>query len=199
MPPRRLDGADDCMVVSVVVRERTECVGDEKLLSLTAPPVVIVVPALEGAVSELSVSGLVDTVGAADLVLLVGAGWPSLEAGRDSLLCDGETLLILRPDGGVWNDKCLFPLLGIGAAVFDLPELGYGLFLEMLSFLDFESGGCWLRLLAPLDVESEEEFFRFASRFIQLEKGLRRECLSRLILVSNKGYSIFIVVVTRHG
>ena len=89
------------MVVSVVVRERTECAGDEKVLSLATPPVVAVVPAFDGAISELTVSGFVDTVGAVDLLLMVGAGWPSLDAGRDSLLCDGDILLTLRPDGGV--------------------------------------------------------------------------------------------------
>lgn len=62
----------------------------------------------------------------------------------------------------------------------DLLELGYGLFFGVLSFLDFKGGGCWLRLLALLEDESDEEFLRFARRFIQLEKGLRRECLSRL-------------------
>ena len=96
-----MDGAEDWIVVRVVVRERTECAGEEKLLSLTAPPIVAAVPALDGAISEFTVSGFVDTVGAADLLLIVGAGWPSLEAGRDSLLWDGDMLLTLRPDGGV--------------------------------------------------------------------------------------------------
>ena len=75
--------------------------GEEKLLSLKAPPVVTAVPALDGAISEFNVSGFVDTVGAADLLLIVGAGWPSLEAGMDSLLWHGDKLLTLRPDGGV--------------------------------------------------------------------------------------------------
>ena len=71
------------------------------------------------------------------------------------------------------------PLFGIDASFLKLLELGYGLFFGVLSFLDFKGGGCWLRLLALLADESDEEFLRFARRFIQLEKGLRRECLSR--------------------
>ena len=68
--------------MSVVVRERSEGAGDENVLpspppwklELRAPPVVAIVPAFDTAPSELTVSGLVDTVGAADLVLIVGAG-----------------------------------------------------------------------------------------------------------------------------
>jgi len=95
---RRLEGAVDCMVVSVVVRDRTEGAGDENVLpspppaprELTPPPNVAVVPALEWAFSELTVSGLVAMVGAADLLLMVGGFCPSLEPGRDVLLCKGE-------------------------------------------------------------------------------------------------------------
>ena len=70
----------DWMVVSVVVRERTDGVGEENVLpspppfsfELMAPPVVAVVSAFEYPVSELTVSGLVDTVGAIDLLPIVG-------------------------------------------------------------------------------------------------------------------------------
>ncbi len=76
-----MDGAEDCMVVSVVVRDRTDGAGDENvlpsppplLLELSAPPAVAAVPAFEGAISELTVSGFVESVGAADLLLIVGA------------------------------------------------------------------------------------------------------------------------------
>ncbi len=81
MPTNRLDGAEDCMVVRVVVRDRTDGAGDENvlpsppplLLELSALPTVIAVPAFEVAISELTVSGFVESVGAADLLLIVGA------------------------------------------------------------------------------------------------------------------------------
>ena len=74
------EGAVDCMVVSVVVRERAEWFGEEKVLpsppsrqlELRAPPAVAVVPALECAASELMVSGMVLSVGAADLLSAIG-------------------------------------------------------------------------------------------------------------------------------
>lgn len=86
------------MVVRVVVKERTEGVGDEKVLpsppptplELKAPPAVIVVSAFENPASELIVSGSVDTVGAADLFPIVGAGWQSPESGSDVLLGERE-------------------------------------------------------------------------------------------------------------
>jgi hypothetical protein len=73
-----VDGAADCTVVKVVVNERTECAGDEKVLpspppcELNPPPPVAIVPALEYPASEIAVSPLVDTVGAVDLALVVG-------------------------------------------------------------------------------------------------------------------------------
>ena len=79
-PPRRLEGAVDCIVVKVVVRDLTDSDGEENVLpspppsplELIAPPSVTVVPAFEWAESE-TVSGLVDTVGAIDLLPIVGA------------------------------------------------------------------------------------------------------------------------------
>lgn len=73
------------MVVRVVVRERTDGAGDENVLpspplmplELTVAPNVAVVPALEVAVSELTVSALVARVGAVDLLLMVGGCCPS--------------------------------------------------------------------------------------------------------------------------
>jgi len=63
------------------VRERTEGAGEEKVLpsppvrplELNAPPAVTVVPVFElaVAVSELTVSLVVETVGAADFLLIV--------------------------------------------------------------------------------------------------------------------------------
>lgn len=97
------DGADDCIVVNVVVSDRTDGAGEENVLPspppfplvLRAPPAVPVVPALEGAVSELTVSGLVDSVGAADFVLIVGACCSSLDAGKEILLSECDALLTL--------------------------------------------------------------------------------------------------------
>lgn len=74
-----MEGAVDCIVVNVVVIDLTDGVGEENVLpsppptplELTAPPTVAVVPAFECAASEI-VSGLVDTVGAVDRLLVVG-------------------------------------------------------------------------------------------------------------------------------
>ena len=84
----RAEGAADCIVVSVVVRERTDGAGDEKVLpsppvlplELMAPPAVALEMAFDCAASECTVSVFVATVGAADLLLTVGGIWPSLEA-----------------------------------------------------------------------------------------------------------------------
>ena len=56
----RADGAADCMVVRVVVKERTDGAGEENVLpspppipvELRAPPAVALVPAFEGARSD---------------------------------------------------------------------------------------------------------------------------------------------------
>lgn len=74
-----------------------EGAGEEKVLpsppptpfELTAPPTVAVVPGVDWAASE-TVSWLVDTVGAIDLLPIVGACWPSFDTGIDVLLCEGE-------------------------------------------------------------------------------------------------------------
>ena len=86
------------MVVNVVVIDLTDGAGEENVLpsppptplELTAPPAVAVVPAFECAASEI-VSGLVDKVGAADWLPIVGGCCPSCDTGRDILLCVGET------------------------------------------------------------------------------------------------------------
>ena len=70
-------------------------------VELTVAPNVAVVPAFEVAVSELTVSAFVARVGAVDLLLMVGAWCPSWEPGKDTLLCEGDMLLTLRPEGGV--------------------------------------------------------------------------------------------------
>ena len=93
-----VDGAVDCIVVKVVVIERTDGAGEENVLpsppptplELIPPPSVAVVPALEGAASELIVSGFVDSVGAIDLLSMVGGFCPSFDTGSDTLLRVGE-------------------------------------------------------------------------------------------------------------
>ena len=72
-------GTAECMVVRVVVKDRTECAGDENVLSpwsvLIPPPIVADVPAAEGAPCEGAVSEggpSVDNAGAEDLLPMVG-------------------------------------------------------------------------------------------------------------------------------
>jgi len=99
-------------VVKVVVRDLTDGAGEENVLpsppptpfELTPPPTVTAVPAFEGAASE-TVSWVVDTVGAIDLLPIVGGCWPSFETGIETLLCEAELQLMLLPDGGVWNER----------------------------------------------------------------------------------------------
>lgn len=77
-PGIRFEGAADWIVVRVVVKERTEGAGEEKVLpsppplELKAPPAVALVPVFEWVVSEFTVSGFVESVGAVDLLLMVG-------------------------------------------------------------------------------------------------------------------------------
>ena len=47
-----------------------------------------------------------------------------------------------------------------------------------LVFLFFEEESGWFRLFVPPGAESDDGCLRLARRFIQLEKGRRRECLS---------------------
>lgn len=57
----------------------------------------------------------------------------------------------------------------------------YGLFLVsvvVFLFLDLDAVGAAICLLAPFELESDDEFFRLARRFIQLVNGRRRECRS---------------------
>jgi hypothetical protein len=65
-------GAVDWTVVNVVVKDRTDGAGDEKVLFLSPSVLaaVALVPAPEGAWSELVVSAVVANVGARDFV------WP---------------------------------------------------------------------------------------------------------------------------
>ena len=76
-----VDGAADCTVVKVVVKDRTEGAGEEKVLpspppcELKPPPAVAMVPVLEYAASEIAVSPLVEMVGALDFTPVAGVGF----------------------------------------------------------------------------------------------------------------------------
>jgi hypothetical protein len=76
-----VEGAVECTVVRVVVMDRIEGAGDEKVLPSPPPWVlnpsvpVVNVPALEYAASENAASPLVEIVGAADFALVRGAGF----------------------------------------------------------------------------------------------------------------------------
>jgi len=82
-------GAAECIVVRVVVSDRTEGAGEENVLSfprpeLTPPPTVALVAspddgACEGAASECGWSCSVDMVAASDLLPIVGGGNPSTD------------------------------------------------------------------------------------------------------------------------
>jgi hypothetical protein len=78
---RIFEGALDCIVVRVVVREWSEPCGEEKVL----PPLLkLVMPVSALDLVECTVSGFVATVGAVDLLLLAGA-WrcPAVHSSTD--------------------------------------------------------------------------------------------------------------------
>jgi hypothetical protein len=126
-----VEGAVDCMVVRVVVRERSDGAGDENVLP--PPAVTPVRPSDDPALDDLVVvSGLVERVGAADLLLKGGALWLSADGGGDSLPPTEERLPV-RPDGGAETKWCTF-LWPPGWT----HEPGYGL-LRTLAFLDLEA------------------------------------------------------------
>ncbi len=64
------DGAVDCMVVKVVVRECSDPLGDENVLP---PAAKLLMPVSAFERPECTVSGNVATVGAVDLLLLASA------------------------------------------------------------------------------------------------------------------------------
>lgn len=109
--------AAECIVVSVVVRDRTEGAGEEKVLSAPRPeiphPIVTFVPspddgACDGAASECAFPGSVETVPAVDLFPMVGGGSPSSEDRIDSLLGPTEGESIDVPVGTVEKERLLF-------------------------------------------------------------------------------------------
>jgi len=148
----------ECMVVRVVVRERTDGAGDENVLSaplpeLTPPTVALVAPpddaAWEGAASECATSGSVEFVCAIDLFPMVGGGWSSSDR-MECLLCCNEDVLIELLVGFVEKESWPFPNVAVFPFVspfpFTRPDSGYGLlFLDAACFFCFK--GYVFRLL----------------------------------------------------
>jgi hypothetical protein len=84
-------GAADCMVVRVVVIDRTDGAGEENVLSAPRPeapyPIVAFVPSPEdGACDGATPPASVDIVAAIDLFPIVGGGRPSSDDRTDRLL-----------------------------------------------------------------------------------------------------------------
>lgn len=165
----------DCTVVRVVVMERMEWAGEEKVL--LAPPsvraAVALVPALEAPASLMVVSAVVERVGGRDWVAGEWWAWSREATGTESRLRAGETNP--EPDMGVERSSAEARRRDI---------CWYGWFLAALFFFplepiwraDFLAEAAW-GLMSAL------EFLRLASRFIQAEKGRRRPCLSSRVLV----------------
>lgn len=171
-PPKALEGAVDCMVVNVVVRERSEWFGDEKVLLL--PRLLKPVSAFD--LPEWTVSACVATVGAVDLLLFASARcWLA------SLLSSTDVKLsVERGVTGLEKERRLpfaFPL----AFPLTWPDSGYGLFFAAV-FFDFDGELPWFFLLEALG-ESDEDL-RFARRFIKPAKGRLRACRSFVMYVS---------------
>lgn len=171
--------AMDWMVVRVVVRERTEGAGDEKVLSPplrnSIPPFAVrLVPVrdeapCDGAV-DLEVSFSVDMVGATDLPPAVGG------ARRSPSSIDEEAELSRARDVAL-----VLVLLAVetetrlcssGSLIFILPDWGYGLF--FLDCFDFGAVLTLLRFEVFCLVLSLGPALKLASFFIKLEKWRRR-------------------------
>lgn len=124
--------AAECIVVRVVVRDRTDGAGDEKVLSaprpVLPPTVAFVAPpedvVWEGAASEWATS--VDIVAAVDLFPIVGGGSPSSEDRIESPLLLKDDKLAVSRVGVVEVDCCC---LFVGVVSLIIPDSGYGLFL----------------------------------------------------------------------
>ena len=89
---------------------------------------------------------------------------------------------MLLPEVGAPNDRC--PLGGAEVCAGGFSGEQYGLFFAMAAFFDFcfEAGRFVACLSDPFVLVSEDEVFKFVRRFIQFEKGRRRECRSGMIL-----------------
>jgi hypothetical protein len=109
LPAASAPAALDCIVVRVVVRDRSDGAGDEKVLSAPLPvlgPPLTVADVLapddapcDGAASECATSASVDIVGATDRFPIVGGGIPSTEERHERLLRSIDVVLAVRPVG----------------------------------------------------------------------------------------------------
>lgn len=99
--------ATDWTVVRVVVRERTEGAGEEKVLLM--PPSVLaavaLVPALDPAASLIAVSAVVESVGGLETAFLPKEWCSSGDACSDSLLSEGRLMRDADSDRGVEKDR----------------------------------------------------------------------------------------------
>lgn len=179
-------GAIDCMVVRVVVRDRTEGAGDEKVLSpprrdSTPPWAVRLVPARDDAPWDRAVMDR-EPSRSADLAPAVGGGRSSTEELKETarswdMVLD---LLVLR----AVENECR--LLCAPALVPMRPESGYGLLFLECPFL----GVVWLRFAFPTRLPSFEDVaLRLASFLMKVEKGRRRPTRSGISLTSVNGLS----------
>ena len=125
------------MVVSVVVRDRTDGAGEEKVLSpprreSNPPPAVLLVPAsdeapCEGAVIEWDASWSVDTVGAMDRAPAVGGGRPSVDDRSERRLASSDVSLdVLALRAVEYEYTLVRPAAGAAEAP-SRPDCGYGL------------------------------------------------------------------------
>ena len=145
-----------CIVVRVVVRERTEGAGDEKVLSPPRRPAVRLVPAREGAPWE----------GARmERPQVVGGGCSSLER-RTEL--DSRDITLRRRRLG--PEEREYSLCGGEEGTPTRPDWGYGLLRGFFGRFEVEAGE-W-------PASPDEGPLKFASFFIRAEKGRRRPALA---------------------
>lgn len=171
-PPRT--AAVECTVVRVVVNERNDGAGDEKVLSpsliMLGPPMVGVVPSAEDAACDCAATDRaafrsVDTVGALDLYPTVWDGRSSIDDPNEGSPLRLAEALAVRPVGVV--EKEWRPLGGDDI---------YGL---LCFFLDWVLRAYPLRFPFGLSFASVDEvFLKLVNFFTHDEKGRRRPCRS---------------------
>ena len=161
--------------------DRSDGAGEEKVL-FRSPSVlgaVALVPAPEGALSEIAVSAVVARVGARDL----GCVWPSCDIEIECLLCENELCRDRWEERGVEKERWPLPLPLLSTLV--EAGRGYGLFFETLFFFALIAPPLPTRRGLTGWLESPWMFFRLARRFIQLANGLRRACRSAIAVSHN--------------
>lgn len=174
-------GAAECIVVKVVVRERTEGAGDENVLSTPLPllaPIVCAVcwpedGACEGAASEWATSVLI--VATIDLFPIVGGGCPSSEERIEVRRLLSDESLYVRPVGTGESGRSSL------VTPSTRPDCGYGLL-----FFDVEVFLYCTRVPFFVVVEGVDSLadLKLVSFFIHEEKGRRRDWRSANVTVS---------------